>query len=313
MTVNELLNYFSSHSKSYRRSALEISRRTHSSEEDVRKAKSLYRTSYKNIVTQKPIDFPKILIFDIETAPVKAFVWKLWKENICIDQIIDDWFVICWSAKWLYSNEMLGECLTSQEIKQENDERIVKKLWELFDQADIVVAHNGGKFDVPKMNVRFLYHGLVPPTPYRIIDTYQVAKKQFKFTSNKLDALAVFFGLPTKLDTDFTLWKDCLEGKQDALDYMFKYNKYDVELLESVYLKILPWIRNHPNIANYITDNECICSNCGSYNVTPIKDRYYKTQVGTYTLYRCKECGAISRGRLNTGNRPATTSIANQL
>lgn len=313
MNTKELVQYFQTHINAHTKGAGLLASLTHSNKEDVIEAKKLYRKAASTMQAAGMQYVPKILIFDIETAPVKAFVWKLWKENISIDQIIDDWFVICWSAKWLYSNEMLGECLTPKEIKQENDKRIVKKLWELFDQADIVVAHNGGKFDVPKMNVRFLYHGLVPPTPYRIVDTYQIAKKQFKFTSNKLDALAVFFGLPTKLDTDFNLWKDCLEGKQDALDYMFKYNNYDVELLESVYLKILPWIRNHPNITNYITDNECICSNCGSRNVTPIKDRYYKTQVGTYTLYRCKECGAISRGRLNTGSRPVTTSIANQL
>lgn len=308
MIVNELVSYFQTHKNAVKRSAKELAYRTHSRKEDILKAKNIFRS--RKLSYKAPSDkLPKILIFDIETAPIKAFVWKLWKENVSLDQIINDWFVICWSAKWLYSNETIGECLTSEEALQENDERIVRKLWDLFNSADIVIAHNAGQFDVPKMNVRFLQYKLDPPTPYRVIDTYQVVKKQFKFTSNKLDALAEFFGFPKKLDTDFTLWKQCLDGDQTALDYMFKYNKYDVELLEAVYLKLLPWIQGHPNIANYINNKECICSNCGSTNLTLLEDNYYKTQVGTYTLYRCKECGAISRGRNNVGGRPVTTSI----
>lgn len=305
MNTNELVDYFCTHKGAINRSALELSLRTHSSIQDVQNAKTTFRNNdYKEQCTK----LPKILIFDIETAPVRAFIWKLWKENISIDQIIDDWFVICWSAKWLYSNEIVGECLTPEEIIIEDDSRIVQKLWELFDQADIVVAHNGREFDVPKMNTRFLYYGLTPPSPYKIVDTLQVAKKQFRFTSNKLNALADFFGLPNKLDTDFKLWKNCIDGNQEALDYMFEYNKYDVELLENVYIRLLPWIPNHPNIANYINSSCPICCNCGSHNLEELEGKYYKTQVGTYKVYKCAKCGAISRGRENIGVRPKTAN-----
>lgn len=301
MNKEQLQEYFKAHRNSIKRGAAELAKRTHSSIEDVYMARKLFRgkSSSKG---------PKILIFDIETAPVKAFVWKMWKENVSLDQVINDWFVICWSAKWLNSNNIMGECLTPDEAKRENDKRIVKELWKLFDEADIIIAHNASKFDIPKMNARFLYHGLVPPSPYRIIDTLKVAQKQFKFTSNKLDALADFFGFPRKLNTDFTLWKECLEGKETALKYMFKYNKYDVELLEAVYLKLLPWIHNHPNLGNYY-DNT-VCSNCGSSNLVPIKNSYYKTQVGTFQIYRCKDCGAISRARTEIKTKAKTTSIA---
>lgn len=309
MNVNELVHYFQSHNNSINRGAGELAHRTHSLKEDVLKAKKIFRNSKQKCFYDNK-NTPKILIFDIETAPVKAFVWKLWKENISLDQIINDWFVICWSAKWLHSDEIIGECLSVEEIKQEKDERIVRKLWELFDAADIIVAHNAEKFDVPKMNVRFLQYNLNPPTPYKIIDTLQVAKKQFKFTSNKLDALADFFGFTRKLDTDFRLWKNCLEGYQWALDYMFQYNKYDVKLLEQVYLKLIPWIHGHPNIANYIDSIDHVCSNCGSTDLEIISNHYYRTQVGTYILYRCKECGAISRGRISINKRPSTVSIA---
>ncbi len=71
--------------------------------------------------------------------------------------------MISWAPKWLGSKEVMSECLTPEEILNEDDDRIIKHLWQLMDQADIVVAHNGKRFDVPKMNSRFILAGL-PPT-----------------------------------------------------------------------------------------------------------------------------------------------------
>jgi len=120
--------------------------------------------------------------------------------------------MISWAAKWLGSQEVLSECLTPEEILEESDDRITKQLWSLMDQADIVIAHNGKRFDVPKMNSRFILAGLPPTSPYIQIDTKEVAAKQFGFSSNKLDALAGYFNIEHKDDTDFDLWKRCIDG-----------------------------------------------------------------------------------------------------
>ena len=53
---------------------------------------------------------PRILILDIETTPMQAYVWKRWKENVSLDQTIAEWFMICWSAKWLGEDEAFGDC-----------------------------------------------------------------------------------------------------------------------------------------------------------------------------------------------------------
>jgi hypothetical protein len=242
---------------------------------------------------------PKILIFDTETAPMRAYVWKRWKENISLDQTISEWFMLAWSAKWLYSGEVLGDHLTGEEALNEDDSRIVKGLWKLIDEADIVIAHNGRKADVPWMNSRFIMNGLVPPKPYFLIDTLDVVKKQFGFSSNKLDALAGYFGIPHKMDTDFDLWKRCMEGDDEALQYMGDYNKKDTAILELVYLKLRPWIKAHPNVGNYIESNEPVCSTCGSSALEELEGQYYYTSVCKYKLYRCKDCGTVVRGREN--------------
>lgn len=239
----------------------------------------------------------KVLILDIETSPIKAFVWKLWKENVGLPQIISDWIMLTWACKWLGSDIILSDRLTSDEVKREDDKRIVKKLWSLLDEADIVIAHNGNSFDLPRIQTRFILHGLIPPSPYKQIDTKIVAKNQFGFTSNKLQHLANKLGIEGKYDTDFELWVKCLDGDEESLEYMEFYNKHDVEILEKVYLRLRPYIKGHPNIDIYYDDVLPHCPICGSHNVIFELDKKYYTQSLQYQTYRCQDCGGISRAK----------------
>jgi len=242
-------------------------------------------------------NLPKILIFDLETSPLKAWVWGKWDQNISSDQLISDWFLLSWSAKWLYSSEVFSGVLEPEEVFAENDERIINPLWDLVDQADILIAHNGNRFDVPRLNSRFIVNGLMPPSSYKTIDTLQVARSQFGFSSNKLDDLASIFKLGKKLHTGFELWRKCMAGDKESLKYMEKYNKKDVVLLEEVYLQLRPYIKSHPNAAVYVDSLEPMCSMCGSTYLKEEKNLYY-TNTGAFKQYRCS-CGALSRGRKN--------------
>lgn len=241
--------------------------------------------------------YPKILIFDIETAPMKAFVWGRWKQNIQLQATISEWFCIAWSAKWLYSNEVHGDVLTSAEALAEDDGRIMLSLWNMINEADIIVAHNGDRFDIPKMNARFIINNLGPTRPYFSVDTCKVAQRQFGFSSNKLDALAGYFGFELKMDTSFSLWKSCMEGDEEALDYMLEYNKKDVTVLEEVYLKLRPWVKGHPNLNNFCELDIPVCSICGSSALKELPGEYYYTGTCKYPLFICKDCGALTRGR----------------
>jgi len=253
--------------------------------------------------TGEPIDrdapkLPKILIFDIETAPLQAFIFQksVWGGNVTDSQVISEWFMLCWSAKWLFNDNIMSERLTGKESVNENDARIVKSLWTLLDQADIVIAHNAAGFDVPNMNTRLIVNGLPPTSPYQIIDTKIVAKKQFGFTHNSLNGLAKIAGFEPKMETDFELWKRCVRGEDEALEYMEKYNRGDVELLENIYLWLRPWIKAHPNLGLYVESTDPICPNCGSTDLKWITDKFYYTTTSKFPLYRC-ECGSFGRLR----------------
>lgn len=205
--------------------------------------------------------------------------------------------MLCWSAKWLGEKEVLGDRLTGQEAKSEDDKRICKTLWSVLNEADIVIAHNGKRFDIPKINTRFLLNGLPPTTPYQQIDTLEAVKKEFGFSSNKLDNLLIQFKMDRKLDTDFGLWQKCMEGDEESLEYMFIYNKNDVTQLEAVYFKLRPYIKSHPNLGIYLGANVPVCGHCGSSHLVYAGNIF--TAVGQYPTYRCLKCSAISKGRVN--------------
>lgn len=291
MSLKEVIEYMNKKPYTIRMGSGSLSKRLKCSVTTIKEA--------RKIVQGKKVKLPKILVLDIETSPMKAYVWKRWKENISLDQTISEWFCLCWSAKWLFSDTVMSEVLSPEEVKYEDDYRIMKSLWSILDDADIVVTHNGDMFDLPRINSRFIINNMPPVTPYFSIDTCKVCKKQFGFSSNKLDALAGYFGFKHKLDTSFELWKNCMEGDIESLKYMEEYNKQDVILLEEIYLKIRSWIKGHPNIGNYIEDDIMRCSCCGSKNLFEVKSKYYYTSVGKYKLFTCSECGANSRGRFS--------------
>lgn len=171
---------------------------------------------------------------------------------------------------------------------------LVTELWNLFNQADIIIGHNGDKFDIRKSNTRFIEHGLTPPDPYKTIDTLKAARKYFSFNSNKLDDLGRRLGIGRKIKTGgFELWLGCINGDIKAWNLMKKYNRQDVLLLERVYLKLRPWIDNHPNLS-ILSDRIDACPTCAS---THLQSRGMGiTQTGSYRRFQCTNCGAWSRG-----------------
>ena len=235
----------------------------------------------------KPNQFAKILLFDIETSLMKVFVWGLYKQFIPHTNIIEDWYVISWAAKWLYDDEIQSDVLTSKEARNRNDSRVLESMWKLLNEADIVIAHNGDRFDLRKLNWRFINNEMDPPTPYRSIDTLKIARKEFAAPSYKLDFLTKNFGLHTKLTTDFQLWVDCMDGDKDRLNEMNTYNEQDVIALEDVYLKIRPYIKNHPNLG--VLSDMDVCTNCGSERMEET-DSVYLTSSNKFIVYRCNGC-----------------------
>lgn len=238
---------------------------------------------------------PKVLLFDIETTPFNALLWGSWKQRIPHTSIMDESILLSWSAKWLFDSKIHSDILTPTEAINKDDSRVVRSLWDIINRADVLIAHNGKRFDVPFFKMRALLNKLAPPSPYQVIDTLEVLKKNFRFPSNKLDYIGTLLRNKGKIKTDFDLWVRCLKGESSALAEMLAYNKEDVVLLEDAYVWLRPYINSHPNMAIYQESHEPSCPTCGSSDIEECG--HYTTSVNRYLAFRCKNCGAICRSR----------------
>lgn len=243
----------------------------------------------------------KILLLDIETAPNTAYVWRLFKENIGLNQILETGYVMCWAAKW-YGEEKVY----FSSVHHDSEENMLAQIHELLEQADCVVHFNGKSFDIPTLNKEFVTHGITPPAPYKQVDLLEVARATFRFTSNKLDFIAEQLGVGKKHETTFKLWVDCMNNKPEAWDLMEKYNKNDVILLEKVYEKFRPWIRSHAN--HSLHNGEVCCPNCGSRDYQ--RRGFYFTVAGKYQRYQCQKCYTWFRVGSTLAAKPAGRATA---
>lgn len=238
----------------------------------------------------------KILYLDIETAPNKVYAWGLWDQNIGINQIEEPGYTLCWAAKWHGEKDMLFDSLSHSTMLD-----MITKIHGLLEEADAVVHYNGTKFDIPTLNKEFILMNLDPPANYKEIDLLKVARRQFRFPSNKLDYVSQALGLGKKTKhMGMALWKGCMEDDAACWKTMEKYNKQDVLLLEKVYKRMLPWVKNHPNYGLYTDTERPACRNCGSAKVAKRGTEF--TAVGKYQRYKCTKCGSWGRGAtlLNT-------------
>jgi uncharacterized protein YprB with RNaseH-like and TPR domain len=245
-------------------------------------------------------DKRKILIYDIETTPLVSYTWGLWEQNVI--KVKEDWHLLSFAYKWVGDTNVTVKALPMYKgyLKNKNDDKaLCEDLWKLFDEADVLVAHHGDSFDMKKSNARFIIHGMTPPSPYKTIDTKKVAKKYFKFESNKLDDLGKYLGLGEKLPTGgFDTWLGCMAGDMKMWAKMVKYNRQDVVLLEKVYLRMRDWMTNHPR-----TSDNPISSTCPNCNGTHLQRRgVTRNKVTTLQRLMCIDCGSWHSVRLTSEN-----------
>lgn len=244
----------------------------------------------------------KVLLLDIETAPLTAYVWGLFKENIPIQRVIDSGHVLCWSAKWLGDDTVMFDSVHKSKPK-----RMLQRVHALLNDADVVIHYNGSRFDIPTLNKEFVLKGISPPSPYKQIDLLTTARRRFRFASNKLDYIAQMLGVGKKhAHEGFELWVKCMAGDDAAWKIMEEYNKQDVQLLEAVYHRFRPWIRNHPNVALFGSNDQPSCPVCGSTDLH--RRGYAVTATSRYQRFQCTDCGHWSRSRLGGEGHPEIVS-----
>lgn len=254
---------------------------------------------------------PRVLFLDIETKPMLGYVWSIWNQNIGLNQLHSDWSILSFAAKW--KDDPASKMIYRDLAKARNiddDRPLLTALWKLLDRADIVVAQNGLGFDKKKIFARFAIHGMQPPSTFKMIDTKQLAKKVFGFTSNRLEYLSEqlnkkYRKLKHEKFSGFELWRECMAGNQAAWAEMQKYNQYDVLALEELYHRLIPW-DDSVSFGVYHDAPGHVCS-CGSREFE--RRGFHYTQSGKFQRFRCKQCGAWTRGKLNLLSKEKRASL----
>lgn len=243
---------------------------------------------------------PAIALLDIETAPINGLSWGLRETDVI--HVLRDTYLLCFAYKWLGEKKVHTKALCdfpSYKRNKHSDKPLAMALWDVFDQADIIIAHNGDNFDIKKTQARFLVHGLKRPTPSKTIDTLKIARANFKFDSNKLDNIAGYLGIGHKLPhTGKHLWVGCMNGDPESWKMMKAYNAHDVVLLEGVYEQLKPWAKTHPILTALAPQKVTACPTCLSHNVQ--RRGWNIARVKKTPRFQCQSCGNWFSG-LNLG------------
>lgn len=248
--------------------------------------------------------FPKISIFDVESAPFLSYAWRRWKQNLSQEMVVKEGYLLTAAYKELGS-PLVHSCNI---VELENDYPVVEALYQMMDTSDIVVGQNLDVFDVPLLNTRLVQHGFKPYSPVKTIDTLKIAKKVFKFPSNSLKSLAIYLGCTQKIENEgFNLWKKVMAGDTEALETMLEYNIGDVTTTEEVFLKLRPWWPYGQNLNAYFNDEALRCPCCGSKHVVE-SDGISVTSQSAFATYVCEDCGKHMRGKSNLRSKESMSS-----
>ncbi len=228
----------------------------------------------------------KVLLLDIETKPTKVYAWRAWDENTTPEKIIEDGGIICVGAKWL------GDKKTELFSDWEHGHMpMLEAIHDMISHCDAVVTFNGDKFDLPKLMGEFAIHGMSPPPPVTSIDVLKAVKK-FGLFMNRLAYVGPLMGLGKKMEHEgFALWTKVMAGDTRAENRMARYCIQDVVLLEKLYLRVRPFIRNHPHMGK-VGAHEC--GACGSVHVQSRGTR--RTRAFKIQRLQCQDCGSWQDG-----------------
>ncbi len=267
----------------------------------------------------------KKIIWDIENVPMILADFSLYRQGMHnYDNVLQESFMICVCWKELGKGKIHSVSLLDDpkrfKADPTDDYHVVKTIRDLFDDdIDLLIGHNIINFDWKILNTRMISHGLDPLPKPRMADTLRMARREFKFPSNKLDSIAKYLGEGAKIITPKGLWIDTLMGKRKAVKDMVDYCKGDINISETIYLRLRPYDRLHPNLSvkdGLIKDGEIpttkdlYCPKCGEKGKL-IKQGIATLNSGRYQKYQCRadKCRGWSRGRRNMDSK-ASTGVA---
>jgi hypothetical protein len=212
----------------------------------------------------------------------------MYNQNFGVEQVKEHPYILCVGYQWL--NEGPPQCLNLWDL---GTEEMLRRVRDLFQEADIVVGKNSERFDYAWLNTEFLKYKIPPHRPVSHVDLQKVAKAQFRFFSNKLEYILQYLEMGGKVKHEgFALWSKVMAGNEVARNKMSRYCMGDVRKTGQLYRRMLPWIKNHPAMRSLGSE---ACPNCMSLHTK--KDGIRRTACFHIQQHQCNDCGTYFSGK----------------
>ena len=261
----------------------------------------------------------RVATLDIERIPgrvrtqhhgftIEGDVWDLnalkdmTRRRIHADDMIEWPRTICAAWKWYDSPDV--EFAAEWEVG--GYDGFMRAVWEVFDQADLIIGHNADRFDARHLMGGWAEMGLPAPSPYKVIDTLKIARGSFAYESNTLDALNKRLGIEAKTDKyDVEVARAAVAGDKEAQARIEGYNRGDIVASEALFDRLRPYAKGIPHLGMW-SDDELACPSCGSTMTATGKTVHANVQK--YEHLHCPNCGAHARGTARLKNPTRTRS-----
>jgi DNA polymerase elongation subunit (family B) len=230
---------------------------------------------------------PRILFFDLETTPLKAYIWGLGKQVVRHNQLVNNysqWGIICATYCW---NDGKPAQVIDWGYEEQDTGKVVREFDEIIKQADHIIGKNNKRFDDKMLNMARLFNNVpsMPEWSRTNDDLEQQMRRTFRLPSHSLDYISNQLGLGGKIKMQFQDWIDIVEKTPNgmkAFNKMLKYGKKDVEDTRKL------WNILSKHFDPKFNAEVDACFNCKSFKRK--KSGFSYTSQGRKQRYTCLEC-----------------------
>lgn len=235
---------------------------------------------------------PRILYYDLESSPLKAWVWQPGKQYVGHKQLVKEhsnWGIIC--VTYCFNDGKPAQSI-DWGYEEQDTGKVIKEFDEVIRSADHYIGKNNMRFDVKMLNAARMFAGL-PGNPDWVRyqdDLERQMRKYFRLPSQSLDYISEQLGLGGKIKMEMQDWIDIVEKNDNglkSLNKMIKYGKKDVLDTRKLWEKLSEHFEPRLNMAAF-QDKSGACINCGSSNIC--KNGTRCSGGIKYQAYHCNAC-----------------------
>jgi DNA-directed RNA polymerase subunit RPC12/RpoP len=248
------------------------------------------------------------LVYDIETLPLSADIFRLGKQFVSHNQLQphrDTYDIITIQYKWLHEPKVHNLCWIGEE---ESSKGIIEKFDKIAKEATFLIGKNSDRFDVKHINTLRMIHGLDPFAEWSSVkiseDLEKQMRKHFYLPSNSLDYLSKMLFKSGKDKMEFADWQKIRNFKEVATilqdNDLRKNDKIINDIVYKMYGKTVNAILREGKLAQkkmirYGNKDVSDTAKCWLKVLPYIKPRNsigrVLSNVDGYNI-RCKHCGS---------------------